>query len=56
MRKAFYKRVDGLKMRTGDAIPEEHLRIDIVLIIEYISYVEVQAAALGDCQGSHGGS
>ncbi|KAF2036763.1 hypothetical protein EK21DRAFT_106074 [Setomelanomma holmii] len=43
MRKAFYKREDGPKMRTEDAIPEEYLRIDIVLAIEYTSYVEVRS-------------
>jgi chromodomain-helicase-DNA-binding protein 4 len=43
MRKAFYKREDGPKMRTEDAIPEEYLRIDIVLAIKYTSYVEVQS-------------
>ncbi|KAH8730753.1 PHD/FYVE-zinc-finger like domain-containing protein [Phaeosphaeriaceae sp. PMI808] len=42
MRKAFYKREDGPKMRTEDAIPEEFLRIDIVLDIKYTSYVEVR--------------
>lgn len=41
MRKAFYKREEGPKMRTEDAIPEEYLRIDIVLDIKYTSYVEV---------------
>lgn len=43
MRKAFYKREDGPKMRTEDAIPEEYLRIDIVLDIKYTSYVEVRS-------------
>jgi chromodomain-helicase-DNA-binding protein 4 len=42
MRKAFYKREDGPKMRTEDAIPEEYLRIDIVLDIKYTSYVDVR--------------
>lgn len=42
MRKAFFKREDGPKMRTEDAIPEEYLRIDIVLDIKYTSYVEVR--------------
>jgi superfamily II DNA or RNA helicase len=41
MRKAFYKREDGPKMRTEDAIPEEFLRIDIVLEVKYTSYVEI---------------
>lgn len=43
MRKAFYKREDGPKMRTEDAIPEEYLRIDIVLSIKYTSYVDVRS-------------
>lgn len=43
MRKAFCKREDGPKMRTEDAIPEEYLRIDIVLDIKYTSYVEVRS-------------
>ncbi|KAF2130237.1 hypothetical protein P153DRAFT_430497 [Dothidotthia symphoricarpi CBS 119687] len=43
MRKAFYKREDGPKMRTEDAVPEEYLRIDIVLDIKYTSYVEVRS-------------
>ncbi|KAJ4295425.1 hypothetical protein N0V90_007437 [Kalmusia sp. IMI 367209] len=43
MRKAFFKREDGPKMRTEDAIPEEFLRIDIVLDIKYTSYVEVRS-------------
>ncbi|KAF2020910.1 hypothetical protein BU24DRAFT_10762 [Aaosphaeria arxii CBS 175.79] len=42
MRKAFYKREQGPKMRTEDAIPEEYLRIDIVLDVKYTSYVEVR--------------
>ncbi|RII05200.1 chromodomain-helicase-DNA-binding protein 4 [Alternaria sp. MG1] len=42
-RKAFFKREDGPKMRTEDAIPEEYLRIDIVLDIKYTSYVEVRS-------------
>jgi chromodomain-helicase-DNA-binding protein 4 len=42
MRKAFYKREDGPKMRTEDAIPEEYLRIDIVLNIKYTSFVDVR--------------
>ncbi|KAL1594503.1 hypothetical protein SLS60_010263 [Paraconiothyrium brasiliense] len=42
MRKAFFKREEGPKMRTEDAIPEEYLRIDIVLDIKYTSYVEVR--------------
>lgn len=43
MRKAFLKREEGPKMRTEDAIPEEYLRIDIVLDIKYTSYVEVRS-------------
>ncbi|OAG12176.1 uncharacterized protein CC84DRAFT_1078202 [Paraphaeosphaeria sporulosa] len=43
MRKAFFKREEGPKMRTEDAIPEEYLRIDIVLDIKFTSYVEVRS-------------
>ncbi|KAH6106186.1 hypothetical protein HBI81_252840 [Parastagonospora nodorum] len=43
MRRAFFKREDGPKMRTEDAIPEEYLRIDTVLNIKYTSYVEVRS-------------
>lgn len=42
-RKSFFKRETGPKMRTEDAIPEEFLRIDIVLDIKYTSYVEVRS-------------
>jgi superfamily II DNA or RNA helicase len=42
-RKAFFKREGGPKMRTEDAIPEEYLRIDIVLAIKYTSYVDVRS-------------
>ncbi|KAL5461724.1 hypothetical protein PMIN06_002014 [Paraphaeosphaeria minitans] len=42
-RKAFFKREEGPKMRTEDAIPEEYLRIDIVLDIKFTSYVEVRS-------------
>ncbi|KAF2739672.1 chromodomain-helicase-DNA-binding protein 4 [Polyplosphaeria fusca] len=42
MRKAFFKRETGPKMRTEDAIPEEYLRIDIVLNIKYTSHVSVR--------------
>jgi len=41
MRKAFFKRENGPKMRTEDAIPEEYLRIDIVLDIRYTSIVDI---------------
>jgi chromodomain-helicase-DNA-binding protein 4 len=43
MRKAFFKREDGPKMRTEDAIPEEYLRIDIVLEVKYTSVVTIQS-------------
>ncbi|MCJ1271654.1 hypothetical protein MMC22_011559 [Lobaria immixta] len=42
MRKAFVRRDNGNnlpKMRTGDAIPEEYLRVDIVLDVEYTNVV-----------------
>ncbi|RAR04447.1 chromodomain-helicase-dna-binding protein 4 [Stemphylium lycopersici] len=42
-RRAFFKREDGPKMRTEDAIPEEYLRIDIVLDVKYTNYVEVRS-------------
>ncbi|KAF2757643.1 hypothetical protein EJ05DRAFT_439944 [Pseudovirgaria hyperparasitica] len=42
MRKAFLKREDGPKMRTEDAIPEEFLRIDIVLDVRYTSIVDIR--------------
>ncbi|EMD93235.1 hypothetical protein COCC4DRAFT_165235 [Bipolaris maydis ATCC 48331] len=42
-RKAFFKREEGPKMHTTDAIPEEYLRIDIVLDIKYTSYVEIRS-------------
>lgn len=44
MRKAFAKRDNNAnlpKMRTEDAVPEEYLRIDIVLDIEYTNVVKV---------------
>jgi SNF2 family DNA or RNA helicase len=43
MRKSFFKREDGPKMRTEDAIPEEFLRIDIVLDVKFTSYVEIRS-------------
>ncbi|KAF2465544.1 uncharacterized protein BDR25DRAFT_346076 [Lindgomyces ingoldianus] len=43
MRKAFYKREDGPKMRTEDAIPEDFLRIDIVLSVKFTSFVDVRS-------------
>ncbi|UPX15156.1 uncharacterized protein EKO05_0005613 [Ascochyta rabiei] len=43
MRRAFFKREDGPKMRSEDAIPEEYLRIDIVLDIKFTSYVEIRS-------------
>lgn len=42
-RRAFFKREDGPKMHTEDAIPEEFLRIDIVLEIKYTSFVDVRS-------------
>lgn len=41
-RTSFFKNETGPKMRTEDAIPEEYLRIDIVLDIKYTSYVDVR--------------
>lgn len=45
MRKAFAKRDESRvpRMRTEDAIPEEFLRADIVLDVEYTSIVDVNA-------------
>lgn len=42
MRRAFFKKEDGPKMRMEDAIPEEYLRIDIVLDIKFTSYVDIR--------------
>ncbi|KAK7542654.1 PHD/FYVE-zinc-finger like domain-containing protein [Phyllosticta citribraziliensis] len=42
MRKAFFKRETGPKMRTEDAIPEEFLRIDIVLDVKYTNVIDVR--------------
>ncbi|KAF2493171.1 hypothetical protein BU16DRAFT_528502 [Lophium mytilinum] len=42
MRKAFNNKDQGAKMRTEDAIPEEFLRIDIVLDVKFTSYVDVR--------------
>ncbi|KAK3073936.1 hypothetical protein LTS18_014343, partial [Coniosporium uncinatum] len=42
MRKAFAKKDTGPKMRTEDAIPEEFLRIDIVLDVKYTSIVDIR--------------
>lgn len=43
MRKAFFKKEQGPKMRTEDAIPEEFLRIDIVLDVKYTSIVDIRS-------------
>ncbi|KAF2205548.1 hypothetical protein GQ43DRAFT_477250 [Delitschia confertaspora ATCC 74209] len=43
MRKAFFKRETGPKMRTEDAIPEEFMRIDVVLDVKFTSYVDVRS-------------
>ena len=44
MRKAFARREEGQlpKMRTEDAIPEEFLRIDIVLNVKFTSIVDIR--------------
>ncbi|KAF1989794.1 hypothetical protein K402DRAFT_263716 [Aulographum hederae CBS 113979] len=42
MRKAFFKKDAGPRMRTEDAIPEEYLRIDIVLDVRYTSIVDIR--------------
>jgi chromodomain-helicase-DNA-binding protein 4 len=46
MRRAFFKKEDGPKMRTEDAIPEEYLRIDIVLDVKFTSIVNSELEAV----------
>ncbi|KAI9887534.1 MAG: hypothetical protein M1823_000625 [Watsoniomyces obsoletus] len=49
MRKAFAKRYDGYnlpKMTSEDAIPEEYLRVDIVLDVKYTSVVSVRSETI----------
>ncbi|KAF2458779.1 hypothetical protein BDY21DRAFT_378523 [Lineolata rhizophorae] len=41
-RKAFFKKAQAPCMRAEDAIPEDFLRIDIVLDVKYTSYVEIR--------------
>lgn len=41
MRSAFAKRENGYKMTTEDAIPEEYLRVDIVLDVEFFKDAKV---------------
>lgn len=43
MRKAFFKKVEEPTMNTEDAIPEDYLRIDIVLDVKYTSFVDTRA-------------
>ncbi|EOD46846.1 putative chromatin remodeling complex subunit protein [Neofusicoccum parvum UCRNP2] len=43
MRKAFFNKESGPKMRTEDAIPEEFLRIDIVLNVKFTSIVDYRS-------------
>lgn len=43
MRKAFARRESLPKMTTADAVPEDYLRIDVVLAAEYSSIVKLQA-------------
>lgn len=40
-RRAFVKRETGPKLTFEDAVPEEYLRIDIVLDVRYSSYVDI---------------
>jgi len=42
MRKAFFNKQTSPKMTTEDAIPEEWLRIDIVLDVKYTNRVDIQ--------------
>ncbi|KAF3051769.1 hypothetical protein E8E11_010546 [Didymella keratinophila] len=46
MRRAFFKKEDGPRMRTEDAIPEEYLRIDIVLDVKFTSIVNSELEAV----------
>jgi SNF2 family DNA or RNA helicase len=41
-RKSFFRKENGPKMRTEDAIPEEFLRIDIVLDVRYTNVVDLR--------------
>ncbi|KAF2436539.1 hypothetical protein EJ08DRAFT_624115 [Tothia fuscella] len=41
MRRAFFNRTQYPKMRTEDAIPEEWLRIDIVLDVKYSNVIDI---------------
>ena len=43
MRKAFLRKVNGPKMHTEDAIPEDYLRIDIVLDVRFTSIVDIRS-------------
>ena len=43
MRKAFLKKSNGPKMHTEDAIPEDYLRIDIVLDVRFTSIVDIRS-------------
>ena len=43
MRKAFLKKDNGPKMHTVDAIPEDYLRIDIVLDVRFTSIVDIRS-------------
>ena len=40
MRKAFAKRDDNLKLTTGDAVPEDYLRVDIIFDVKYTNVVK----------------
>ncbi|KAF2675531.1 hypothetical protein BT63DRAFT_420727 [Microthyrium microscopicum] len=42
MRKAFYKREPSPKSTTDSAVPEEYLRIDIVLDVKYSSVIDIR--------------
>jgi superfamily II DNA or RNA helicase len=42
MRKAFFKKDPSIKMTTEDAIPEEYLRIDIVLDVKYSNIIDIR--------------
>ena len=50
MRKAFAKKQTGPKMSIGDAIPEEYLRIDIVLNIRFTSIVNYRSKVIDEAR------
>ena len=45
-RKSFFRKEKGPKMRTEDAIPEEYLRIDIVLDVRYTNVIDFRTVEI----------